>query len=370
MATLGSHQELVKALAARAARPLSFLSGNYPDQEMWRGYARKKIFELLHYAPPRVAFDEEVVEEEDAGPYVRRTLWFSTSQQTRVSACLLMPRHGQGKLPGIVCLHDHGGLFAWGKEKVVSTGTADYPALAAHKEQHYSGLSVAHELAAAGFAVLAIDQFYFGERRLDGLPALEGLDLSTPDGHAAFEKIAAAYEPVAALNVTQAGGTLMGLAVWDAIRAVEFLTTVDGVDDRRLGAFGAFSGGLLAVFLSGLCDLLRVTCAAGWVTTFAAMIETGVPGQGWCHYAVPGLYNFLDLPDVACLSVPRALSLIAFDSDPSFPSSVADAAFARVREVYEKADHGVDFLPQVHRGASAFTRDMLDDALRWFRRWL
>jgi len=370
MPTLGHHHHLIRSLAAKAARPLSFLSGNYPDQELWRGYARKKIFELLHYAPPRVSFAEETVAEDDCGTYVRRKLWFSSSQYTRVSAYLLMPPATRGKLPGLICLHDHGGLFAWGKEKIVSTGDDEPPALVEHKEKWYSGLSVAHELAVAGFAVLAIDNFYFGDRRLAGTPEVDGLDLSTPEGHAEFERVAAANEAAAAMNVMQAGATLMGFSIWDAIRAVEFLTTVEGVDDRRIGCFGAFSGGLLAVYLSGLCDLIRVTCAAGWVTSFADVIEAGVPGTAWCHFTVPGLYNFLDLPDVACLTVPRALSLMALQDDPVFPGSGAEKAFARVRKVFEMAGKADDFLSQTYPGEPRFNRQMLADSCRWFERWL
>ncbi len=370
MSALGHHQHLVRALAARAARPLSFLSGNYRDQELWRGYARKKIFELLHYAPPRVPFSEEIVEEQNRGVYSIRKLWFSTSQYSRVSAFLLMPRLRQGKLPGLLCLHDHGGLLAWGKEKLAPSAADGVPALAEHKERFYGGLSLAHEFAMAGFAVLVPDAFYFGDRRLVGSPEVAGLDLSTAEGHARFEEIAARSEPIAALNVIQAGATLMGLGVWDAIRAVEFLTTVDGVDARRIGCFGAFSGGLMAVFLSGLCDLIRVTCAAGWVTTFAGTVESGVPGSGWCHYAIPGLYNFLDLSDIACLSVPRALFLMGFEGDPLFGGARAAASFANIRRVYSMADCGDDFLSQTYPGPPRFARQNLSDALRWFERWI
>ena len=369
MSTIGRDQALIKALAAKAARPLSFLSGNYPDQELWRGYARKKIFELLHYAPPRVDFEPEIVDERDGDGYVRRTVTFRSSQHTRVPAVLLLPPQTHGKLPGVLCLHDHGGLFAWGKEKLLAPDGDEHPALAAHRAKHYDGMAVAHEMARAGFAVLAPDAFYFGDRKLAGLPEVDGLDLSTPDGHAAFERIAAEREPLAALNVIQAGATPMGLAVWDAIRSIEYLTTVDGVDDRRLACFGAHSGGLMALYLSGLCDLVRVTVAAGWVTSMAGLIESGVP-DGWAQFAVPGLHNFLDLPDVACLTIPRSLSLMATGKAPHFPGAGAADAFSKVRQVFQMAGRDGEFSSKVFDGATAFTRDMLTETFRWFERWL
>ena len=142
------------------------------------------------------------------------------------------------------------------------------------------------------------------------------------------------------------------------------------MDDRRIGCLGAFSGGLMAIYVSGLCDLIRVTCAAGWVTTLGRLIESGVPGSQWTHFAVPGLYNFLDLPDVACLTVPRALCLMALEKDPVFPGDRADETFDNIRKVYQMADKGDDFLSRVYRGQPRFTSRMLADALHWFERWL
>ncbi|MFO7899634.1 MAG: acetylxylan esterase [Planctomycetota bacterium] len=369
MPTLGHRHHLVEALAAKAAQPLSYLSGNYSDQETWRGYARKKIFELLHYAPPRVDFQAEVGESDDLGDFTRRKVWFSSSQHTRVSAYLLVPRITRGKLPGILCLHDHGGLFAWGKEKVAPAEADEHPALAEHKQAQYAGQSVAAELARAGFAVLATDLFYFGDRRLSGIAEVDGLDLSDPEQHAAFEEIARANEAPTGLNLIQAGATLMGLHVWDAIRAAEYLTTVQGVDARRIGCFGAHSGGLLALYLSGLCDLVRATVAVGWVSSLRRVVESGVPGTSWTHFAVPGLSNFLDLPDIACLTVPRALMLAALNDEPLFPAADADRAFADVRKVYREAGKADDFLSQTSPGR-AVTPTTLREAVRWFERWI
>lgn len=369
MPTLGNQHNLVKSLADRAAQPLSYLSGIYPDLATWRGFALKKVFQLLHYAPPQVDFREEVVESEERDGIARRTVWFSSSSQTRVSARLLLPTASRGKRPGIVCLHDHGDLFAWGREKVVCTEADEHPALAEHKAARYSGLSVAEELARAGFAVLAPDMFGFGDRHPGGLDEIDDLDLTDPEQHERFEQIARAHEATTGLNLIQAGATPMGLHVWDAIRAVEYLTTVPGVDERRIGCFGAHSGGLLAIYLSGLCDLVRATVAIGWVASLRGVIEAGVPGTSWMQFAVPGLYNFLDLPDVACLTIPRALMLVALADDPLFPATAAEKSFADIRKVFDDADKGVDFLGQTAPGR-AVTSDIVREALGWFERWI
>jgi len=125
----------------------------------------------------------------------------------------------------------------------------------------------------------------------------------------------------------------------------------------------------MALYVSGLCDLVRATCAAGWITSYAGLAEAGVPGNSWCHFAIPGLYRFLDLPDVACLSVPRALFLLGLDNDPVFPAH-SHGTFDRIRTVYENAEHGDDFSWQIYSGEPRFSAQMLADTLHWFQRWL
>jgi hypothetical protein len=89
----------------------------------------------------------------------------------------------------------------------------------------------------------------------------------------------------------------------------------------------------------------------------------------WSQFVIPGLYNFLDLPDIACLSVPRSLYLAAFEKEPAFPASDADDAFGRAARVYEMADHSDSFLGRKQSDAACVSRQMLAESLRWFRRW-
>ena len=51
--------------------------------------------------------------------YEIRKISFAGSAHYRVPGLLLVPTAGKGPFPGIVALHDHGGYFYHGKEKLV-----------------------------------------------------------------------------------------------------------------------------------------------------------------------------------------------------------------------------------------------------------
>jgi hypothetical protein len=72
----------------------------------------------------------------------------------------------------VVALHDHGGFYLWGKEKLLEFD-GEHPALTKFRQDLYSGHSIARELVRQGYVVIAIDMFYWGERRmiLDDAPA-------------------------------------------------------------------------------------------------------------------------------------------------------------------------------------------------------
>ena len=65
----------------------------------------------------------------------------------------------------MVALHDHGGWFVHGKEKLVGMD-GEHVALKGFREQYYGGRPYAEELARRGFVVIVPDAFYWGERRL------------------------------------------------------------------------------------------------------------------------------------------------------------------------------------------------------------
>ncbi len=70
-----------------------------------------KLLDLLHYAPPACNPAAETVELVDYGGYVREKVWFNTTPEVRVPACVLVPKNAPKRALAIVALHDPGGFY-------------------------------------------------------------------------------------------------------------------------------------------------------------------------------------------------------------------------------------------------------------------
>src|SRR5215831_3816375 len=94
----------------------------------------------------------EGVEHVDLGDVVREKITYAVEPGERVPAFVLLPKKGSGRLPAILCHHQHGGEYKVGK---------DGPAgLASSADQHY-----ALELARRGYVTMVFDALCFNERQ-------------------------------------------------------------------------------------------------------------------------------------------------------------------------------------------------------------
>ena len=161
----GSLYPQLKTLADQCRYPLSFLERGDNNAEAYRHAAREKVLELFHYEPPAVAPVTEVVGRWEYTDYIQEKVLFSTAPWFRVPAYVLIPKGREGPRPGIVDLHSHGGMFVYGKEKVMPIPAGDPPSITTYRQENYEGRSTSLALCRRGYVVVSIDCFYFGERR-------------------------------------------------------------------------------------------------------------------------------------------------------------------------------------------------------------
>jgi hypothetical protein len=162
---VGSLFPFINSQAVKGEFPLSFLNRRFRSVSSWKKTARGKLLELLQYSPPTCDPRAETVERVDCGEYVRERVWFNTTPDLRVPAFVLVPKSARRPMPAIVALHDHGGFYFWGKEKIVEM-PEEHPVLTEFKRNYYGGRSIANELVKQGYLVVIIDMFYWGERRM------------------------------------------------------------------------------------------------------------------------------------------------------------------------------------------------------------
>src|SRR4029077_15339554 len=118
--------------------------------------AREKVFETLLYQPAPAVPKPEVVDTVDEGDFTREKVLCSTAPHFRVPAYVLVPKKMKAPAPAIVDLHSHGGMFLFGKEKVVDLG-GNHPAMVEYHQRNYDGRPTATALVRRGFVVITID---------------------------------------------------------------------------------------------------------------------------------------------------------------------------------------------------------------------
>jgi len=164
--------------------------------------------------------------------YIRKKLSFAVARGQRVPAYLLIPTPAKGPLPAVLALHQTNG--ALGKKEPAGVGGS--PNL------HY-----AVELAERGYVTLAPDYPSFGEYRCDF-------------SRTGFQS-----------------GSMM--AVWNNMRAIDFLQSLPEVDPKRFGCIGHSLGGHNAMFTAAFDDRIKALVSNCGFTSFRKYYHGDL--RGW-----------------------------------------------------------------------------------------
>ena len=331
------------------------------------------MLELLHYAPPPCDPRAEVVERVDRGDYVEERVLFNTTPDIRVPAFVLVPKKAKGPAPALVALHDHGGFYVWGKEKLVEL-PGEHPALTDFKRQLYGGRSIASELARAGYVVVAIDMFYWGERRMlladDPADWRERPASLTPERIAAFNRRAGESEQLVGRSIESAGFTWPGVMFWDDIRTLDYLARRPEVDPSRIGCVGLSVGAVRSLHLAALDDRIKAAVVVGWMTSFPAQLGRHVRNTIGFTKLVPGLYRHLDYPDVGSLAMPTPMLVINGGKDALFEPSGVRASFEKLAACYRKAGVPDRIETRLYDTPHEFNREMQAEAWGFLQKHL
>jgi dienelactone hydrolase len=370
---IGSLYPFVESQTVKGEPRLSFLRPEFTDVRAWKKGARGKLLELLHYAPPPCDPRPETVERVDRGDYVEERVRFNTTPDIRVPAFVLVPKKGRRPAPAIVAVHDHGGFYLWGKEKLVERDD-EHPVLTDFKRQYYGGRSIASDLARAGYVVAIIDMFYWGERRMlladDPADWRERPRSLTPERIEAFNRRAGENEQLVGRTIYSAGFTWSGVMFWDDVRTVDYLLTRPEVDPQRIGCAGLSLGGVRSAHLAALDDRIKVAVVVGWMTSFPPQLRRHVRNTIGFTKLVPGLYRHLDYPDVASLAMPTPLLVINGSRDALFEPSAVRASFEKLDACYRKAGVPDRLRTRLYDTPHEFNAEMQAEAWAWLGRHL
>ena len=370
---IGNLYPFVLEQANRSTFELSFLRPEFTDLRGWQRTARRRILEHLFYAPPPVPPQPQLVRRTDKGDYIEEYLTFQTTPDLRVPAYVLVPKNAPLPAPGVVVLHSHDGLYLWGKEKVIED-QQEHPYLTAFKKRSYGGKSVTAELARRGYVVIAIDMFYWGERRMvldDDPPAYRERPLTiTEEEIRAFNQRASQGESLIARSLLTAGITWPGVLLWDDIRTLDYLAARPDVDPGRLACVGLSVGGYRSFLLAALDERIKAAVDVGWMTSFASQLKQHVVNTVGLSFHINGLYRYMDLPDAAALIAPRAVLVINGSQDRLFALDGVKAAFDKIGRCYAKAGAPARYRCRLYDAPHEFNLEMQAEAWDWFRQWV
>ena len=356
------------------AKPLlaySFLGDRFKTLDEFKVAGREKVFDCFAYKPAKVDPKSEVVERTECDGYTREKVIFSTNPLFRVPAYVLIPKGLKKPAPAIVDLHSHGGMFIFGKEKVIDFGK-NHPVMTDYHEQNYDGRPTATQLVRRGYLVIVIDAFMFGERRAmldaDLKSGWDRTKYTAADVQVLNQKCRA-KESTIAKGLAFAGFTWPGIVTWDDIRTVDYLVSRPEVDPKRIGCLGISMGGHRTLYLAGLDDRIAAACVVGFMSTIRPMIKSHLDTHSFVHF-VPGLHRYLDMPDVVSLAAPRALLVQQCEKDGLFPLAGMKESLDVIAKAYEKAGAKEKFVGRFYDVPHKFTKDMQADAFAFLDKHL
>jgi dienelactone hydrolase len=277
---------------------------------------RKKMEKAMGPLPGadrKVPLDPKVVTEEKLDGYVRKKVTFAAEKGDRVPAWLLIPtaspdRKGgeSAKRPAMLCLHQ---TIPIGKDEPVGLGKQDSKAQALH-------------LVKRGYVCLAPDYPSFGGY--------------TYDFKAAFDR--GDYQ----------SGTMK--AIWNNMRAVDYLQTLPEVDPERIGVIGHSLGGHNAMFTAAFDERLKVVVSSCGFCSFARYYGGNLKGWASDRYMPRIASEFgsdpkrmpFDFTDVVACIAPRPFLAVAPVKDHNFDVQGVKDVIAAAGPVYEalgKADN-------------------------------
>lgn len=200
---------------------------------------------------------------------------------------LYRPRNGQPKHPGVLNPHGH------------------WPYGRLENEPLYSGPSLGISLARQGYVVFAYDMVGYNDT------------LQVPHRFGSAEQRLWSFGPLA-------------LQLWDSIRALDFLASLDDVDPAQLGITGASGGGTQAFLLNAVDDRVQFASPVN-------MVSAIMQGGDLCENA-PGLRLGTSNVEIAAMFAPKPMLLVSATGD--WTRNVPHEEYPAIQKIYDLYSKG------------------------------
>jgi len=305
---------------------------------------RRALWQRLGDLPPLFSPQVTILQRTEHDGYIVEKLVFDNGAGALVYGYFLLPLHHTGPLPAVIYEHLHGGKYDLGKEELFV--------------ERVPGITVGAALVRAGFAVLAMDAYCFGERQTQG----PGGDTYT----------GAAVEQAHFKHFLWQGSTLWGMMVRDDLLALNYLVTRPEVDASRIGVTGISLGASRTTWLAALDDRPQVIVPVAQMTRYHEFAQAGYYNYHSVYYYIPGiLKSGIDMEHLAALAAPRRQAILIGDADPLSPFEGVKRVRAYIEKIYDLYGAGAQLTFQIEHGvAHEYTQSMFTTMVETLRRGL
>lgn len=314
------------------------------------------IFQEMQVRPAKFAIPEKVkadcspipkprmINREQKNGYTLEKFEFENEVGDTVYGYLAIPDGRTKPCPAILYHHYHGNDYGNGKEEILKNYPVDKPPVESFTQ--------------AGYVVLAIDAYAFGERQHQGPAGKQESGVKTES--ALFKQF-----------IWQ-GKTLWGMMVRDDQLALNYLLSRPEVDPTRIGATGMSMGSTRTWWLAALDDRIRAAVCVCCLTRYQNLLEQGENNQHGIYYYVPYLLKEgIDMEAVVGLIAPRPLLTQTGDRDDGSPVDGVHAINSFVGKVYGLYNQHENFCGTVYPGIKhEYTPEMWKDTICWFEKHL
>ncbi len=281
----------------------------------------------------RVPLEPKLLETVEIGNVKRLKVSYSTEPGDRVLAYLFLPaiEKETTKSPAILCLHQTTGI---GKQEPAGMG--------GNPNLHY-----ALHLAERGYVTLAPDYPSFGEYQYDFAPS-----------HGYIS------------------GTMK--AVWDNVRALDYVQSLPQVDGERIGCIGHSLGGHNTMFTAAFDPRIKVLVSNCGFTRFHKYYNGALKGWTSNRYMPlidkdygndPNKVPF-DFPEIVAAFAPRPFLASSPLKDSNFEVSGVKETIAAAKPIYELYGHPERLQANYPDCAHDFPEDVRKVAYEFFDKYL
>ena len=305
--------------------------------EAYRERYRAAFLEAIGGLPrERTPLLPEVTGTIDRGRYTIEKLIYQSLPEFYVTAALYVPKDLRGPAPAVlfVCGHAEDGKAY----------------------RNYQAVCV--DLAENGFVVLAMDPPGQGER----------YQYFEPETGQRIIGGCTTEHTHAGLQYTLGGASLARQFVWDAIRAVDYLSSRPEVDANRIGLTGNSGGGTQSSFIMLAEPRIAAAMPNTFIMTLESYLKTGQAQDA--EQVVRGAFiNGPDHDDYITSMAPKPVLVgaVAYDF---FPIEGTQEAVRRAKEIYRLygAEDNVDMV--VAKSTHEYHPDLRQACVNWMRRHL